>query len=116
MAEEIVWKKCKKCGKIQYPTHVRCINCKCKEFEEIKAIGDGTLLTYTILKAPPKEFRDKSAYTLGIVELSNGIRALGQILTQENLHIGMKLRPKFQKICENLDGHEISGLTWEPIE
>ncbi|MHA1377647.1 MAG: Zn-ribbon domain-containing OB-fold protein [Candidatus Helarchaeota archaeon] len=116
MSGEIIWKKCKKCGKIQYPTHVRCLNCKSKEFEEIKATGEGILLTYTILKAPPKEFRDKSSYTLGIVEFSNGIRALGQIITQENLLVGMKLKPKFQRICKKLDGHEISGNMWEPVE
>jgi uncharacterized OB-fold protein len=112
--EKIVWIKCKKCGKIQYPEHVRCLKCKNREFEEIEASGEAKLLTYTILKAPPKEYRDKPSYALGIVEFSNGIRVLGQIISEQNLKTGMKLTPKFQKICENLDGKEISGYVWNP--
>ena len=115
MTEKIVWHKCKKCGKLQYPTHIRCLNCKNRGFEEIEVSGEGILLTYTILKAPPKEFRDKESYALGIVEFPDGIKALGQVTTKEDLKIGMKLKAKYQKICDNLDDKEIKGFIFEPI-
>lgn len=116
MTDEIIWHKCKKCGKLQYPEHVRCLKCKNNEFDIIYASDEAILLTYTILKAPPKEFQDKKAYALGIVQFPNGIRALGQITQQENLKKGMKLRPIYQKICDNLDGKEVFGFIFEPIE
>lgn len=113
--EKISWKKCKNCGFLQYKTHLRCLNCKKEDFDTIEATGSCKLLTYTILKAPPAEFRDKSSYALGVVEFENGIKGLGQITTQENLKTGMRLKPVYKKICENLDGKEIYAYVFEPI-
>jgi len=116
MSETIItWKKCKKCGKLQHLDHLRCLQCKNTEFDTIQSSGECILLTYTILKAPPAEFRDKKAYALGIVEFSNGIRALGQITTTENLKVGMKLKPIFGKLTDNLDGQPVSGILYQPI-
>ena len=111
----IIWKKCKNCGKLQYSDHIRCLQCKNMTFDLVQSSGDCRLLTYTILTATPAEFQDKKAYALGIVEFSNGIKALGQITTLDNLKIGMKLRPKFGKLTNNLDGHEVSGIFYEPL-
>jgi len=94
---------------------LRCINCKNEKFTLIDASGECKLLTYTILKAPPAEFREKSSYALGVVEFGNGIKALGQISTQENLKIGMRLKPVYQKICDNLDGREVYAYVFEPL-
>ncbi|MFX1450497.1 MAG: Zn-ribbon domain-containing OB-fold protein [Promethearchaeota archaeon] len=113
--EKIMWLKCKKCGKLQYPEHTRCLNCKNREFGRVLSSNEGTLITYTILRAPPKEFQDKKSYALGIVEFPFGIKALGQITTQENLKTGMKVEAKYQKICDNLDGKEVFGFVFEPI-
>ncbi|MFX1297022.1 MAG: Zn-ribbon domain-containing OB-fold protein [Promethearchaeota archaeon] len=111
----IIWKKCKKCGKLQHSDHLRCIQCKNTTFDTVESFGDCKLLTYTILKAVPAEYRDKEVYALGIVEFSNGLRALGQITTTKNLKVGMKLKPKFGKLTDNLDGKEVSGILYEPL-
>ncbi len=110
----IVWKKCKKCEKLQNLDHLRCIQCKNTTFDTVKSSGDCKLLTYTILTATPSEYRDKKSYAIGVVEYSNGLKAMGQITTSENLKIGMKLTSKFQKLTENLDGKEIFGITFKP--
>ncbi len=31
--------KCKKCGKLHYPFHDRCLECKGREFEKVKPQG-----------------------------------------------------------------------------
>jgi uncharacterized OB-fold protein len=111
----IIWKKCTKCGKIQHPDHIRCLKCKNTTFETIQSTGDCKLLTYTILKAPPAEFVPQKSYALGVVEFSNGIRALGQLTTMENLKVGMKLKPLYEKLTDNLDGHEVFGIKYEPL-
>jgi uncharacterized OB-fold protein len=113
--EKIIMNKCKKCGFLQHKTHLRCLKCKNINFDEIEASGSCRLLTYTILKAPPAEFRDKASYTLGVVEFENNIKILGQITTQNNLKTGMRLKPVYQKVCENLDGKEIYAYMFEPI-
>lgn len=112
----IEWKKCANCGKIQHPSHVRCLNCKGELFSIIKAEGDGTLLTYTLLTAPPVEFRDKDSYYLGVFEFKNGIKMLGQIEFEGKLKLGMKMKPVQRKICKELDGKEVYSYVFEPIE
>ncbi|MFX1311569.1 MAG: Zn-ribbon domain-containing OB-fold protein, partial [Promethearchaeota archaeon] len=80
----IKWKKCNKCGFLQYKSHLRCLNCNYTEFSLIEASETCKLVTYTILKAPPAEFLDQNSYALGIVQFENGIKALGQITIKEN--------------------------------
>ena len=114
--EKLEWKKCVNCGFLQHKSHLRCLKCKHKKFSVVDALGTCKLLTYTILKAPPAEFRDQSSYTLGVVEFENGIKALGQLTSQENIMIGMELQPEFRKICNNLDGQEIHAYVFNPIK
>jgi len=114
--ENLVSKKCKKCGYLQDTSHLRCIKCKNNTFDIIEANGSCVLLTYTVLKAPPMEFRDKGSYALGVVQFENGIKALGQISPKENLSIGMKLKPVYEKICNNLDGNEVYSYVFKLIE
>ena len=113
--EKIIWKKCTNCGLLQHSSHLRCLKCKHEEFDSVTASGSAKLLTYTILKAPPAEFRDKSQYALGVLEFENGVKALGQITPHDHLKVGMTMKPVYRKICRNLDGKEVYGYAFEPI-
>ena len=113
--KKIEWEKCQKCGFLQHSSHLRCLKCKHDKFEIVNAICNAKLLTYTILKAPPAEFRDKPHYVLGIMEFESGIKVLGQIGLHGQLKIGMKMKPVYRKICTNLDGKEVYDYTFESI-
>ena len=103
--------KCSKCGKVHYPKHGRCLNCKNYQFEEINLPSEGSLVTYTILKAPPTGI-DKSSLYLGIIDLGE-VRYTGQIEVDNpnELQIGMKLIAKWQKI-RTIDNKAINGFVW----
>lgn len=105
--------KCKKCGYFQHISHLRCLKCKNDTFDAVEAKGNCILLTYTILHAPPMEFRDKKYYILGVVQFENGMKAFGQICPKENLIIGMKLKPIYEKVCNDLDGNEVYGYVFK---
>lgn len=106
--------KCKKCGYLQHSSHLRCLKCKNKKFEKIDPSGTCRLIAFTILTAPPVEFRKNPSYALGIVEFENGVKTLGQLTTQENLKTGMELKPIYTKICNDLDGKEIYTYVFSP--
>jgi uncharacterized OB-fold protein len=106
--------KCLNCGLLQHASHLRCLNCKSENFELIEVSGQCRLLTFTILTAVPKEFLEKKRYALGVVEFENGVRALGQISTQEDLKIGMRLRAVSSTI--QMDGQQINTYCFEPIK
>ena len=113
--KKIEWKKCQKCGFLQHSSHIRCLKCKHEKFDKIEANGNAKLLNYTLLKAPPAEFRDKAHYVLGILEFENGIKVLGQLVHHDQIEIGMKMKPVYRKISNNLDGREVYDYTFEPI-
>ena len=115
LEEKIEWKKCLNCGYLQHKSHLRCLNCKNNQFQLVEAYGRCTLITFTILNAPPAEFRYKKSYALGVVEFENGIKVLGQLTKNDDLKIGMPLKPIYPKICENLDGKEVYSYIFEPI-
>jgi uncharacterized protein len=97
MVRDILAYKCRKCGQLHYPYRMRCKKCGHVEFVGADVVfdteplpKDGKLLTFTNVYALPSDFEAVSL-SLGIVELSNGMRILGQ-LRCESPKTGMKVR------------------------
>ena len=90
MAREIYAYRCQRCGTLHYPFRMVCKNCKENDFFEFDPVPlpkTGTLLTYTTVYTLPAQY-DVATLGLGIVELENGIRMLGQLEIDEP-EIGM---------------------------
>jgi uncharacterized OB-fold protein len=92
--------KCQKCGKIHLPPRPLCDNCYAQEFTWMEISGKGKLLTYTIIHVAPHKFQALAPYTVGIVELKNGLKLPGMIsgVSNEALKVGMELTIDF-KAC-----------------
>ena len=95
--QELLAGKCIKCGKIHLPPRTICDNCFSKDFEWTKIPRTGKLLTYTVIHIAPAQFQSISPYTVGIVQLENGVKLPGMIQgTQlEQLKVGMSLSVEF---------------------
>ncbi|HEX2995413.1 MAG TPA: zinc ribbon domain-containing protein [Anaerolineales bacterium] len=108
--------KCKKCGKIHYPYHDRCLGCKGREFEKIKPEGDVTLLAYTTIFNLPWGF-DQRYLILGVAEFENHVKAMGQIKAEsvDQLKAGMKMKPSWEPVRVQY-GEDVYGLKFEPME
>ena len=110
----IVAYKCKKCGKLHYPFHDRCLACKGREFETVEPQGNAKLLTFTRIYNLPWGF-DQRYLTIGVVEFENGVKAMGQIAADDaaGLKAGMKLRPTWAPI-RKVHGENVFGLKFHP--
>lgn len=108
--------KCKKCGKLHYPFHDRCLACKGREFEKVIPQGNARLLTYTTIFNLPWGF-DQRFLVMGVAEFENKVKAMGQIKTEsaDRLKLGMKMRPSWEPIRVQY-GEEVYGLKLEPME
>ncbi len=108
--------KCKKCGKIHYPFHDRCLACKSREFEQIKPQGNATLLTYTAIFNLPWGF-DQRFLIIGVAEFENHIKAMGQIKVDsvDQLKVGMSVIPSWEPIRKQY-GEDVYGLKFEPMD
>ncbi len=111
----IVAHKCKKCGKLHYPFHDRCLACKHREFEQVKPQGKAKLLTFTRIYNLPWGF-DQRYLTIGVVEFENGVKAMGQIHVDESypLKLGMKLQPGWEPVRVQY-GEDVYGLALKPV-
>ena len=108
--------KCKKCGRIHYPYHDRCLACRSREFDQIRPEGKAKLLAYTAIFNLPWGF-DQRYLILGIGEFENGIKAMGQIKADsaDQLKVGMALNPSWEPIRVQY-GEDVYGLRFEPAK
>ena len=111
----IVAYKCLKCGKLHYPFHDRCMDCKGREFQEIKPQGNARLITYTQIFNLPWGF-DQRFLIIGIGEFENGLKAMGQIDADsvDHLKTGMVMKPSWEPVRVQA-GENVYGLKFEPI-
>lgn len=107
--------KCKKCGRIHYPFHDRCLDCKGREFEQIKPQGNARLLTFTTIYNLPWGF-DQRYLVIGVAEFENGVKAMGQIKADSDtlLHTGMTLKASWEPVRVQY-GEDVYGLKFELI-
>ncbi len=85
MAREVYAYRCQRCGTLHYPFRMVCKNCKENgffEFDVEPLPKNGKLLTYTTVHTLPAQY-DVATLGLGIVELENGMRMLGQLEIDE---------------------------------
>jgi uncharacterized OB-fold protein len=107
--------KCRKCGKVHYPFHDRCLACRGREFEEIKPEGDAKLLAYTAIFNLPWGF-DQRFLVIGIAEFDNKVKAMGQIRADsvDQLKRGMKLKVSWEPVRMQY-GEPVYGLMYKPV-
>jgi uncharacterized OB-fold protein len=91
---------CIKCGTFHFPPRGDCVSCPSTEIDWKEISGNCKLVTYTTIHAAPSGFEDDKPYTLAMVDLEEGGRALGwtEDLTEENLSIGMALKLHIKKL------------------
>jgi uncharacterized OB-fold protein len=112
MKRDVEAAKCRKCGKVSYPTHFYCPSCHGTKFDPVPVEGEGTLLTWTRVYALPLDYADLYI-TLGIVEMDMGIRATGRLALEEP-KTGARVRATVGKVRET-SGREITGLVFNEI-
>jgi len=81
MAREIYAYRCRRCETMHYPFRMVCSGCKQNDFFEFDTVPlpkSGKLLTFTRVHNLPAQY-EVATLGLGIVELENGMRMLGQL-------------------------------------
>jgi uncharacterized OB-fold protein len=99
--------RCRACGQRAFPPRADCERCLSPEFEWVEISGRARLLTWSRISAAPAGFEAYAPYTLGVVDLDEGGRALawvGTSLADEALRCGMELRlvPRLHEELEDI--------------
>ena len=111
---------CRSCGHRSFPPRADCPECLAGEFDFREWSGKGTLHTYSVVAAAPTGFEDRVPYTIAVVDLEDGGRALawvGDTLKGERIDIGMpvQLVPQLEEDVQAIKVYlsvERAGTTW----
>jgi hypothetical protein len=120
----IMASRCLACGTRSFPPRADCERCRAGAFEFVELSGRGVLHTFTTIAAAPTGFEDRAPYTLGVVDLEEGGRALaelGESLPATAVHIGLEVQLVPRLLEESEDIHVIytierAGTTWSRAE
>lgn len=89
--------KCNECGTVLLPPKPMCTKCLSNHLKWIELEGAGKLLSYTVIYIAPEQFQSITPYSVGIVELQNGLRLPGMIrgVDPKEIRVGMDLKIDF---------------------
>jgi uncharacterized OB-fold protein len=110
--------KCTKCGNIIYPQRARCVKCGSSSIALYQLPEKGKLLSFTVVRSPPRGFEKTMPFVLGIIELEDGTKLTTQItdVLPGEVAIGMPVEAVFRKISEDGDAGIIQyAIKFRPI-
>ena len=89
--------KCTECGTVLLPPKPMCTKCFSTNLNWIELEGAGKLLSYTVIYIAPEQFQSIIPYTVGIIELKNGLHLPGMIrgVDLKEIKVGMNLEIDF---------------------
>ncbi len=89
---------CENCGEKMFPKQKICPRCRSDKIREVDLPRKGKVITYTIVKTPPRGFEYYTPYVLAIIELEDGTKVFGQLTdveeseVRESLEVEMTIR------------------------
>ncbi|VVP69590.1 hypothetical protein PS910_00606 [Pseudomonas fluorescens] len=102
-ARQLLIQQCNACeGWIFYPRR-HCPSCLAHDLSWREVRGAATLYSYTVTRiATLPDFADEMPQMLAVVELEEGVRINTNLvgLAEEEIHVGMHLRPVFAQVDE----------------
>jgi uncharacterized OB-fold protein len=106
----LIAKYCENCNKKYYPPKLACPICGNKELKEVQLPRTGTLITYTWVTQPTKDFATQAPYVVGLIKLDDGTLIVSQLtdVEIEELKDGIRVEAVFRRMFEEGD----SGLIY----
>ena len=95
--------KCSGCGNVMFPPRMKCSKCGSESIEKYKLPEKGKLMTYTIVRSPPKGFEKMTPYVLGMIKLEDGTTITAPLsdVLPDQVSIGMPVEAVFRKVFED---------------
>jgi uncharacterized OB-fold protein len=98
---ELYLQRCRSCDALRFYPRALCPRCLSPATEWVRASGRGSVYSFTVTyqnQAPG--FRDELPYVLAVVELSEGVRLMSNVVgcPPERVRIGMPVEVVFEDV------------------
>lgn len=107
------------CGQYFFPPRSLCPDCRRSgRIVDHRFNGEGTVVTYTVIRSASDQFENTTPYVLAIVELDEGPRLTAQVAcAPEEAEIGMRVRSVFRRIAADGESGVIHyGTKFVPVD
>jgi len=86
--------RCGRCGELAIPPKEFCPACQERAWEPVPLDGHGTIVSFTVIRVPPRGHAEEAPYAVAVVKLDEGVSLLGRILDipLDTLKVGMPVR------------------------
>jgi uncharacterized OB-fold protein len=111
---ELLLQRCVECSEFQFYPRIVCTHCASEELEWVKASGQGTVLTYTIVRRPVSAaYAEDVPYVVALIKLHEGPTMMSNVIQcdPETLEIGSAVQVVFEDWSE-----EISIPQFRPLQ
>jgi uncharacterized OB-fold protein len=89
--------KCGHCGELAIPPKEFCPGCQQRAWTPVPLGGRGTVVSFTVIRVPPRGAPAPAPYAVAVVKLDEGVSLLGRLVDfpLESLKAGLpvKFRP-----------------------
>ena len=89
--------KCGHCGELAIPPKEICPGCQQRAWTPVPLAGRGTVVSFTVIRVPPRGAPAPAPYAVAVVKLDEGVSLLGRLvdIPLESLKAGLpvKFRP-----------------------
>ena len=79
MPETLAILRCLDCGALDPGPRRLCAKCGSRRLEATPVRGEGSLVSWTVIRRPPQRFAEEPAYAVAVVDLEEGVRVTGRL-------------------------------------
>jgi uncharacterized OB-fold protein len=104
--------RCRRCGTNYFPPRMDCPKCVGSDVEWFEIMGNGRLVTYTVVNYGPTGFEEDAPYTLAIADF-DGVRVFGRLskgVKEGDIKPGMGLKILPVKLPGGRIGYEFQKV------
>lgn len=108
---------CTKCGHHVFPYQDMCPDCCDETMEQTELSNKGKLFSFTGIYAPPPDFKGNVLpYTVGILELPEGVKIIGLTTVESvsKLKVGMEMEIIVDTVYEE-NGVDVLSYKYRPL-
>ena len=86
--------RCGGCGELAIPPKELCPQCHERRWEFVPLEGVGAVVSFTVIRIPPRGRHGEAPYAVAVVKLSEGVSLLGRVvgIPLEDLRAGLRVR------------------------
>jgi uncharacterized OB-fold protein len=86
--------RCGSCGELAIPPKELCPSCHERRWELVPLHGTGSVVSFTVIRIPPRGRLSEAPYAVAVVKLDEGVSPLGRIdgIPLDALTAGLSVR------------------------